>query len=162
MASLTHWTSNLSNLQETVKDKEAQHAAVYGVAKSRTRLSDWTTIIPKYISPHGSPKSLWLSTFSSSQNHQEGLFKQLLLLLCPWDFPGKNTWMGCHFLLQGIFPTQELNLCLLRLPAMAGGFFTTEPPEESKTACWLNKIQGYSEQHRKHSQYSKTVNGYTF
>ena len=24
-------------------------------------------------------------------------------------FPGKNTEMGCHFLLQGIFPTQELN-----------------------------------------------------
>ena len=22
-------------------------------------------------------------------------------LLCPWDFPGKNTGMGCHFLLQG-------------------------------------------------------------
>ena len=28
---------------------------------------------------------------------------------CPWDFPGKNTGMGCHTLLQGIFPTQELN-----------------------------------------------------
>ena len=28
-------------------------------------------------------------------------------LLCPWDFPGKNTGMGCHFLLKGIFPTQE-------------------------------------------------------
>ena len=27
-------------------------------------------------------------------------------LLCPWDFPGKNTGVGCHFLLQGIFPTQ--------------------------------------------------------
>ena len=26
-------------------------------------------------------------------------------LLCPWDFPGKNTEVGCHFLLQGIFPT---------------------------------------------------------
>ena len=36
-------------------------------------------------------------------------------LLCPWDFPGKNTGVGCHFLLQGIFPTQGLNLCLLRL-----------------------------------------------
>ena len=23
--------------------------------------------------------------------------------LCPWDFPGKNTRAGCHFLLQGIF-----------------------------------------------------------
>ena len=30
-------------------------------------------------------------------------------LLCPWDFPGKNTGMGCHFLLQGIFLTQGLN-----------------------------------------------------
>ena len=24
-------------------------------------------------------------------------------LLCPWDFPGKNIGMDCHFLLQGIF-----------------------------------------------------------
>ena len=30
-------------------------------------------------------------------------------LLCPWDFPGKDTGVGCHFLLQGIFPTQESN-----------------------------------------------------
>ena len=27
-------------------------------------------------------------------------------LLCPWDSPGKNTGVGCHALLQGIFPTQ--------------------------------------------------------
>ena len=27
-------------------------------------------------------------------------------LLCPWDFPGKNTRVSCHFLLQGSFPTQ--------------------------------------------------------
>ena len=30
-----------------------------------------------------------------------------------WNFPGKNTGVGCHFLLQGIFWTQGLNLCLL-------------------------------------------------
>ena len=30
-------------------------------------------------------------------------------------FPGKNTEVGCHFLLQGIFPTQGLNLHLLNL-----------------------------------------------
>ena len=34
-------------------------------------------------------------------------------LLCPWNSPGKNTGAGCHFLLQGIFPTQRLNLGLL-------------------------------------------------
>ena len=41
---------------------------------------------------------------------------QLVRLLCPWHSPGKNTGVGCHSLLQGIFPTQELNqrlLCLL-------------------------------------------------
>jgi len=30
-------------------------------------------------------------------------------LLCPWDSPGKNTRVGCHALLQGIFPTQGPN-----------------------------------------------------
>ena len=34
-------------------------------------------------------------------------------LLCPWDFPGQNTGVGCHFLLRGLFPTQGLNLHLL-------------------------------------------------
>ena len=31
------------------------------------------------------------------------------------DSPGKNTGLGCHVLLQGIFPTQELNPSLLHL-----------------------------------------------
>ena len=35
------------------------------------------------------------------------------MLLCPWDFPGKNTGMGCQFLLQNIFPTQQSNPHLL-------------------------------------------------
>ena len=34
-------------------------------------------------------------------------------LLCPWDSPGKNIRVGRHALLQGIFPTQGLNLRLL-------------------------------------------------
>ena len=36
-------------------------------------------------------------------------------LLCPWDFPGKNTGVGCHFFFQGIFPSRGLNSCLLCL-----------------------------------------------
>ena len=68
---------------------------------------------------------------------------QLCLRLCdpmdynlpgssPWDSPGKNTGVGCHFLLQGIFQTQGLNphlLCLLygwvgSLPLMVIPFFS--------------------------------------
>ena len=42
--------------------------------------------------------------------HSHGL--QPKRLLCLWDFPGKNTRVGCHLLLQEIFPTQGLNLGL--------------------------------------------------
>ena len=36
-------------------------------------------------------------------------------LLCPGDSLGKNTGVGCHALLQGIFPIQGLKPCLLCL-----------------------------------------------
>ena len=38
----------------------------------------------------------------------------------PWNSPGQNSGVGSLSLLQGIFPTQELNQGLL----IAGGFFT--------------------------------------
>ena len=37
--------------------------------------------------------------------------------LCPWDFPGKNTGVGYHFLLQVIFPPERWKLCLLHCQA---------------------------------------------
>ena len=49
--------------------------------------------------------------FDSLQPH--GL--QPARLLCLWASPGKNTGVGCHALLQGIFPTKGLNPCLLCL-----------------------------------------------
>ena len=44
-------------------------------------------------------------------------------LLCPWDSPGKNTEVGCHSLLQGIFPTQGLNWHLLRVLHWQADYF---------------------------------------
>ena len=34
---------------------------------------------------------------------------ELSKFLCPWNFPGKNTGVGCHFLFPGIFLTQGSN-----------------------------------------------------
>ena len=49
-------------------------------------------------------------------------------LLCPWDSPGKNTGVGCHFLLQGIFLTQGSNPHLLRLFHWQVGSLPLAPP----------------------------------
>ena len=53
--------------------------------------------------------------------------------LCPWDSPGKNTGVGCHFLLQGIFPTQGSNLRLLHLLHWQTGSLSLIPPGEPTT-----------------------------
>ena len=40
-------------------------------------------------------------------------------------FSRQGYWSGCHFLLQGIFPTQGASSHLSESPALAGGFCTT-------------------------------------
>ena len=42
-------------------------------------------------------------------------------LLCPWDSPGKNSGVGCHALLQGIFWTQGSNMRLFHLQHWQAG-----------------------------------------
>ena len=55
--------------------------------------------------------------------------------LCPWDFPGKNTGVGCHALRQGIFPTQGSNSCLLcSLQLQTGSLLLVPPGKPSKNA----------------------------
>ena len=58
-----------------------------------------------------------LSNFSSVQSLSHvWLFSTLWIVarfLCPWNSPGKNTGVGCHFLYQGIFLTQGSNPGLL-------------------------------------------------
>ena len=52
-------------------------------------------------------------------------------LLSMWFSPGKNTRVGCHAILQGIFLTQESNPMSLISPASADGFFTTSASLEA-------------------------------
>ena len=44
---------SLGGLQELVLDRKAWHAAIHGVTKSRTRLSDWTELMAngRFVSP---------------------------------------------------------------------------------------------------------------
>ena len=47
--------------------------------------------------------------------------------LCPWNFPGKNTGVGSHSLLQGIFQVQRSN----QVSCIAGRFFTAWATREA-------------------------------
>ena len=50
--------------------------------------------------------------------------------LCPWDFSGKNTRVGCGALLQGIFPAQGPNFHLLYLLQWQAGSLPLMPHGE--------------------------------
>ena len=64
-------------------------------------------------------------------------------LLCPWNFPDKNTEVGSHFVLQGIFLTQESNPYLLHW--QADSLLPSHQGSPPGTLCLLNtKWNGYS------------------
>ena len=71
-------------------------------------------IIPVCVLSHFSHAQLFVTLWTVAHR-----------LLCPRDSSGKNTGVGCHALLQGIFLSQGSNVGLLHLPALAGRFFTT-------------------------------------
>ena len=64
---------SLSTLQEMVKDWEAWHAAVHGVAKSWTWLSDWTTTNPSNTIPRSTADSRkFFYILELKENKKEG------------------------------------------------------------------------------------------
>ena len=65
-------------------------------------------------------------------------------LLCPWNFPGKNTGVGCYFLLQGIFQTQGSNWFLWYL-LLSG--------KESSCQCSISKIAIYPKDGSSHGDF---------
>ena len=78
----------------------------------------WTVLdVPAVLSRF---HCVWLFTTPWTVAHQ---------LLCPWDSPGKSIEVGCHALLQGIFPTQGSNLHLLCLLLWEVSSLPLAPPE---------------------------------
>ena len=64
-------------------------------------------------------------------------------LLCPWNSLGKNTGVGCHALLQGIFLTQGLILHLLCLLHWQVGSLPLVSPGKPKGLEHRLKFQAY-------------------
>ena len=58
-------------------------------------------------------------------------------LLCPWTPPGKSTGGGCRSLLQGIFPTQGSNSCLLCLLRWQGNSLPLAPPAKPQYLFYI-------------------------
>ena len=124
---------SLSKLQETVKDREACCAAVHGVTKSRTWLSDWTTrlvtqadVTPTLMTKKKMPKAAMCYAVLSHLVTSDSLWPHGLqpARLLYGDSPGKNTGVGCHALLQGISPTQ--------VSLIVGRFFTSWATREAQ------------------------------
>ena len=90
-----HWDLHLSSTAAVWVESQLQAAASEGKHSKKDPTEE------PVLSCSVKSNSLW----------PHGL--QPARLLCPWDSPGKNTAVGCHFLLQGILPTQESNQGLL-------------------------------------------------
>jgi len=103
----------LSELRELVMDREAWRAEIHGVTKSRTWLSDWTELNLFLVFHYwGIVASQYCVSFCCTIKWISYAAKSLQSCptLCdpidgsppgsPWDSPGKNTGVGCHFLLQ--------------------------------------------------------------
>ena len=116
----------MGRLWELVLDRETWCAVVHGVTKRRTWLSNWTELMCHLLC---SVAQLCPTLWSSR-------------LLCPWNFLGKNTGVGCHFPLQQVFPTQGLNLHLLRFQHWQEDCLTLSTWEAPDTVWkgWINAV----------------------
>ena len=101
---------SLSKLCELVTDREALHVAVHGVTKSQTRLSDWTELSINKTCTDWGRRNKTVFSHVLSRSVVSTLWDPMGCSLpdCSvhGDSPGRYTGVGCHPLVQRIFPSQ--------------------------------------------------------
>ena len=132
-----HWLyeHESDKLWEMVKDREAWRAVVYGIAKSRTCLRDWTTTtIYVYV----------LRYFSCVQ-----IFATLWTVTCQaplfMGFSRQEYWSGLPISHPGDLPDPRIEPASLMPPALAGRVFTTSatcevPPITPMNNSWSSPL----------------------
>ena len=83
------------------------------------------------------PLIVWKSESDSCSVVSDSWLHWPAKLLCPWNSPGKNTGVGCHSLLQGIFPTRGSNLGLRHCKQILS---LSEPPRMPLTSMCARSV----------------------
>ena len=102
-------------LRELVMDKEAWRAAVHGVTKSRTWLSNWTELNCAVLSHLVMSDSLWPHGLQSTR------------LFCPWGFFRQECWSGLPCPAPGDLPNPGIKPRSSTLQAYT---LPSEPPRK--------------------------------
>ena len=132
------WYKPDSLLQAGNRQQEERDQGISSPCLSPTVLADFSYYISCKIDFLNSARSRWKFYFLPltfyTKAHMVNYLKELVAQLClalqpqglrpvrsfyPWDFPGWNAGVGCHFFLQGILLTQRLN----PVSCIAGRFF---------------------------------------
>ena len=120
------WPIQYKNIIKWTETASEKHLMTDRLDKDYLKYA-WTT---KERCAENQENDVWAKQNNHKENTHECLLSCVWLFMTPWteacqaslpwNFPGKNTGVSCHLLLQGIFPTQGSNprlLCLLHWQA---------------------------------------------
>ena len=85
----------------------------------------WVSLVARRLKRLPTMRETWVQSLRWEDPLENPMEGGTYRLLCPSDFPSKNTGEGCHFLLQGVFLIYRWNPCLLHWQVNS---FTAETP----------------------------------